>query len=66
VIGFDNIPESALADVPLTTIDQSIHEMGAQAVRLLVDLIDGNTERPHDVTLPTALVVRQSTGPAQR
>jgi LacI family transcriptional regulator len=66
VIGFDNIPESALIDTPLTTIDQSIHEMGRQAVELLIDLIDGNTDRPQQVTLPTRLVVRQSCGPVRR
>lgn len=60
VIGFDNIPESALADPPLTTIDQAIQRMGRQAVELLVDLIEGRTDRPHQITLPTRLVVRQS------
>jgi LacI family transcriptional regulator len=60
VIGFDNIPESALAEVPLTTIDQSIQTMGEQAVQLLIDLLDGVTNRPQQITLPTKLVVRQS------
>ena len=41
VIGFDNIPESALTEPPLTTIDQSIQQMGQEAVRLLVDLHRG-------------------------
>jgi LacI family transcriptional regulator len=60
VIGFDNIPESALTDPPLTTIDQSIQTMGEEAVRLLVDLLNGVTDRPHEITLPTKLVERQS------
>ncbi len=60
MIGFDNIPESALTDPPLTTIDQSIQTMGEEAVRLLVDLLNGVTDRPHQITLPTKLVVRQS------
>ena len=64
VVGFDNIPESALTEPPLTTIDQSIQEMGRQAVELLIDLIEGNTEGPQRITLPTRLVVRQSTGRA--
>jgi LacI family transcriptional regulator len=66
VVGFDNIPESVLTDTPLTTIDQSIQEMGRQAVELLIDLIEGDTQRPRQrqVTLPTRLVVRRSTGPA--
>ena len=63
VVGFDNIPESALIEPPLTTIDQSIQEMGKQAVQLLIDVIEGRTERPRQITLPTRLVVRQSSGP---
>jgi LacI family transcriptional regulator len=65
VVGFDNIPESAFTGTPLTTIDQSIQEMGKQAVELLIDLIEGNTDRPQQITLPTRLVVRESTGPAR-
>lgn len=64
VIGFDNIPESALMAPPLTTIDQSIQEMGRRAVELLIGLIEGDLERPGQITLPTRLVVRQSSGPA--
>ena len=33
VIGFDNIPESALADPPLTTVQQPIRQMGHDADR---------------------------------
>lgn len=60
VIGFDNIPESALTDPPLTTIDQSIQQMGFEAARLLVRLIDDPHSDPVHLTLPTELVIRQS------
>lgn len=59
VIGFDNIPESALSTPPLTTIYQPIQRMGYEALKLLVDLIDGK-ERDAHVRLPTELVVRGS------
>ena len=62
VVGFDNIPESALIEPPLTTIDQSIQEMGRRAVELLIAVIEGDTGLTQQVTLPTRLVVRQSTG----
>ena len=70
VVGFDNIPESALVDPPLTTVDQSIQAMGREAVRLLIGLIE-HPDRPLDpearhVTLPTQLVVRRSTAKAPR
>jgi LacI family transcriptional regulator len=60
VIGFDNVPESALADPPLTTIDQSIQELGSRAVEMLVRLIDGEEIDERRVLLPTQLVVRGS------
>jgi LacI family transcriptional regulator len=65
VVGFDNIPESALTDPPLTTVDQSIQELGVEAVRTLLDLIENRDrhagETPIHITLPTKLVVRRST-----
>jgi LacI family transcriptional regulator len=66
VIGFDNIPESALAHPALTTVHQPIQEMGRRAVELLVRLIDGDPDAaaaPTRLTLPTSLVVRRSTQP---
>jgi LacI family transcriptional regulator len=60
IIGFDNVPESALATVPLTTISQPLQRMGFEALRLLVDLIDG-VKRDTHVRLPTELVRRAST-----
>jgi LacI family transcriptional regulator len=65
VVGFDNIPESALTDPPLTTVDQSIQLLGEEAVRILIELIErpGGNGAPAHVTLPTELVVRRSTAP---
>ena len=63
VIGFDNIPQSAMTDPPLTTVDQSIQALGHEAVRVLIDLIERPGEQGEDpihVTLPTHLVVRKT------
>ena len=46
VIGFDNVPESALGDPPLTTVEQPIQQMGSEAVRLLLELIDDPDAAP--------------------
>jgi len=62
VIGFDNVPESAMASPPLTTIMQPLQQMGAEALTLLIDLIAG-VERDIHVRLPTELVVRASCTP---
>ncbi len=63
LVGFDNVPESALTQPPLTTISQPMQEMGSQAVDLLVRLMNGGIEegRSTHVRLPTALVERGST-----
>jgi LacI family transcriptional regulator len=60
VIGFDNVPESALSDPPLTTIEQPIQQMGLDATRLLIDLIEGEEVPSTHTMLPTKLVVRGS------
>ncbi|BDZ42414.1 LacI family transcriptional regulator [Paraoerskovia sediminicola] len=62
IVGFDNVPESALVDPPLTTVQQPMHQMGAEALRMLLDLLAG-VERDAHLRLPTSLVVRASTAP---
>ncbi|MEV5498918.1 LacI family DNA-binding transcriptional regulator [Nonomuraea fuscirosea] len=61
VAGFDNIPESALAEPRLTTVDQSMYRLGNEAARMLMSLVRGDWEGPRRVVLPTRLVVRGST-----
>ena len=66
-IGFDNVPESALATPPLTTVEQPIRQMGVEAVRILRALLETPKRAPERVVLPTRLIVRQSSGaPAGR
>jgi LacI family transcriptional regulator len=60
IVGFDNVPESALGSPPLTTVEQPIQQMGSEAVRLLIDLIENPSRPPARVVFPTRLVVRQS------
>jgi LacI family transcriptional regulator len=63
VVGFDNIPESALANPPLTTVAQPMRQMGHQAIDMLVALIAGEELADTHVSLDTTLVVRASAGP---
>ncbi len=60
VIGFDNIPESALTRPSLTTVHQPIQQMGQRAVEILVQLLAGETPAAARETLPTHLVERRS------
>lgn len=59
LVGFDDIFSAELASPPLTTIRTPLHEIGAQAMALLVDPLT-NREVTR-FTLPTELVVREST-----
>jgi LacI family transcriptional regulator len=64
VIGFDNVPASALSQPPLTTIDQSVKRMGYEAIRLVLELIeDPPEEYKRHVVLRTQLVERASCAP---
>ena len=63
VIGFDDVPEAAAATPQLTTMAQPLGEMGAQALRILLQHLGGDDEIRH-IRLPAKLVVRSSTGPA--
>jgi DNA-binding LacI/PurR family transcriptional regulator len=58
VVGFDDLPEAAVAEPPLTTIRTSAFKNGQIAARLL---LDGGP--PRQVLVPLELVVRSSTAP---
>ncbi|WP_433124868.1 LacI family DNA-binding transcriptional regulator [Micromonospora sp. CA-240977] len=63
VVGFDNIPESALTEPGMTTVDQSMYQLGYEAARMLKSLVTDEWEGPRQVVLPTSLVVRGSSAP---
>ncbi|MCL3861056.1 substrate-binding domain-containing protein [Actinotalea sp. K2] len=63
VVGFDDLPEAAYMQPPLTTVRQEFFEVGQQSIRLLLDQIDGRTSAETRPVVPTRLVLRQSTAP---
>lgn len=66
VVGFDDVPEAEWARPSLTTIRQPSAEMGATAVRMLLDLIAGRSATGSTtprLEMSTELVVRDSTAP---
>jgi DNA-binding LacI/PurR family transcriptional regulator len=61
VVGFDDIPEAAFLDPPLTTVQQTFSVLGELMVqKLLVRLEEGEDETT-DTPLATRLIVREST-----
>ena len=66
VVGYDNSLVSQLDLVDLTSVEQPVVEFGQAAARLLVERIEGRSERVQLEFEPT-LIVRSSTGsPAKR
>jgi LacI family transcriptional regulator len=63
VIGFDNIPEAAYSTPPLTTVDQSIEQMGYLATQVLIRLISEGVVEKQTYFTSTHLVVRESCKP---
>lgn len=62
VTGFDDVAMARNVGSGLTTIRQTVFELGAAAVDTLVGLLDNKIEKGSMITLPTNLVVRGSCG----
>lgn len=61
LVGYDDLPIAAIATPPLSTVHQPVSEMGAHAVRVLVEQIRGQGPAT-SVRLLAHLVVRESCG----
>jgi LacI family transcriptional regulator len=60
VVGFDDIPASAMSHPSLTTVHQPLYEMGRAAASMVMAAVRGESIAKR-VELPTSLVVRDST-----
>lgn len=63
VAGFDDTPESAYLAVPLTTVRQDFAEVTRLAMHRLLRTIEGHPPTERHRSIPTQLVVRESTAP---
>ncbi|WP_245590494.1 LacI family DNA-binding transcriptional regulator [Aneurinibacillus terranovensis] len=61
IIGFDDIPLCTLVEPELTTISQPKYEMGCQAMKMLLNIIDKNDLQQKQIVLPHKLIIRQTT-----
>ena len=52
VVGFDNIPESALCSPPLTTVNQPIRQMGERSIELLLSSCGATRSAPRTSRSP--------------
>jgi DNA-binding LacI/PurR family transcriptional regulator len=61
VMGFDDIDFAAMSNPSLTTVKSAKSQMGRQAVEMLDQLIQGNTDLPKRAQFSAELIVRSST-----
>jgi LacI family transcriptional regulator len=59
LIGFDDLPHSAFTLPPLTSIRQSVYEIGTSAAKAMFDLL--NRKNPPSKLIEAELVLREST-----
>lgn len=62
VVGYDDLPEAAYLDPPLTTLRQDFRSLGEHAVRLLLGLLNGETGLTSQLLDPE-FRLRESTAP---
>jgi LacI family transcriptional regulator len=60
VVGFDNIPQSAVVFPSLTTVEQPLEEMGRGATQMLLRILKKSEANVGRTELPTRLVARGS------
>ncbi len=63
-IGVDNIPLAEFLPVSLTTISQPLQQLAAEAVQAVLN--PEAAQRPAKKVLSSALIIRESTGPARQ
>jgi LacI family transcriptional regulator len=66
LVGFDDIPEAAYFEPPLTTIRQDFRQLGRQSVEYLIEILRNDETPLQQHTLYPQLIIRQSTGPVER
>lgn len=60
IVGFDDIPQATQVHPPLTTVKQPLEDMGRIAAQFLIRQLQNPQEILHSITLPTQLILRQS------
>jgi LacI family transcriptional regulator len=62
VMGFDGLDEGVDMQPPLSTVTQPVADLGREAVRMLLSLIEDPDRAPAQRFLPTRLTLRRSCG----
>ena len=60
IVGFMNAPISEVVEPSLTTVEQAAYEIGAKSCLLLLDHIKNPDFLPQTITMPSKLIIRES------
>jgi len=62
MIGFDDWPDAARQNPPLTSVHYPVVEAGRRALTLLLQIINGQSSADKSIQVPVELIVRESCG----
>ena len=64
IIGFDNDTMAQVSDPPLSSVGNTPPKLGKTAADILLERLNGRTDLPRSIMIPSCLIVRESTGKA--
>ncbi len=64
VVFFDNYELSAISSYPPTCVSQEEMQLGGEAAKLLINIMENPQQERRKIVLPTKLIIRQTTAPA--
>jgi len=64
-MGFDDIPLCSLVEPQLSTVSQPKYEIGKEAMKMLLNLIENKEIKNEKIILPHKLIIRESGGGKQ-
>ncbi|MCK4258233.1 MAG: LacI family DNA-binding transcriptional regulator [Halanaerobiales bacterium] len=66
IIGFDDMEYASHLNPPLSTIKQDKYQMGVEAAKKIIAMVEEKLDEVDPVYLKTELILRKSTGPARK
>jgi LacI family transcriptional regulator len=66
VVGFDNVPSGSYFDPPLTTVEIPMYDIGVATMRMLIDLLSGESFEKLRLFKTKLLVRRSTTGTREK
>ena len=66
IVGFDDIETGMNENIPLTTLRVPTIDLGGQATKMMMDILEKKVKKPLKVLIPVELIIRESTRKLQK